>query len=337
MKITPINNTINYKINPPAFKKQEISFKSIFPDNNTKVMNSYIDYGNRDNDFLKLQASSTRIFRELPSQIAISKLVDPNKKTEVKVLGCSDGSEAWGYAIALNESLGKAAQENVKIKAVDNAQYMIDVAKTGKIVCSDIERKYANNSDKIFDCASPIANDGWDKYLKLTNRPEDFDKIISEYPLMRFYEKDPVAKKEIGKGLNWFEINKEELPDVKFIKDDIFNQLTPDKDSSCTVYVVANTAGYLFGFGADAYIHLFKKIKEENEGTNRKVYVVVGKLENTILSTSSMRPYSLKQKEQNKVRISLQELGFEKVSKHKLRKKGVGGYDDAASKIYELR
>ncbi len=343
MRISPIsysinNNYINQNQNIREKRIQNSpSFTSVFADANPDNEKIYGIYTLQSYNFSKLKRSSTRIFRELPSQIAVSKILKPNEKNEIKVLGCSDGSEAWAYGIVMKEEMGDKAKENVKIKGVDMAPYMIEIAKTGKIVCSDVERKYANGTGVKTGYESPVKGDKWNYHLKLSTRPEGFDTLLAQYPQLKYYERDPVVRKCIGEGLDWFEVNKEGLPETTFTKGDMLNHLTPDKDSDAVVYVVANTAGYLMERGIDDYIGLFEKIKKENEGSKRKVYVVVGDVENTLLSPNSIKTMGIKQGEQNRIRNSITNLGFDKIPDHKLRKAGVVNYKDAANKIYQLK
>lgn len=343
MKI--LNIALNYQIsrNQQVLKKQKnnqnsqaISFKSIFPDAHADNQGIYALYTISDPEFSELKKCSTRIFRELPSQLAIARLLKPEEKSEIKILGSSDGSEAWAYAIAAKEAMGEKAKENVVVNGVDIAPYMVAMAKTGKIVCSDVEKKYADRTSDSPGGKSPLKGSGWDKYLKQSSEPSDYPNLLKQYPCLKYLKCDPVANKTIGKGFDWYEVNKEIIPSVTFKQGDMLENLTPDKDSQAVVYVVANSAGYLLERSARSYISLFEKIKEENKDSERKVYVVIGDVELKATSDFGTKHMGLKQKELDQIRRALKQLGYENISQKKVRKLGVEKYDIASSKIYVL-
>lgn len=340
MRISPISYSYNNSYS--ASKKQNTnsapSFTSLFADATPSNEGRYAYYTINNPLFAKLKNSSTRIFRELPSQIAISKLLNPDEKSEIKVLGCSDGSEAWAYGIVLKEEMGDKASQNVKIKGVDISPQMIEIAKTGRITCSDVERKYASGKGEKTGNESPVKGDKWDNYLIKSTRPEGFTRALENHPFLKYVEYDPAANKSIGNGIEWYEINQDGLPETTFEQGDMLKHLDPDDEAQNEVYVVANSAAYLIqNKGEEAYIKLFQDIKEKNEGKNKNVYVVVGDVENRVLSPVAIKQMGIPAKMQNGIRRSIKELGFEKISDTKLRKKGVANYKDAASKIYVLK
>ncbi len=138
MNISPVrfnsyyNKTVTNKIkNSPAFG-------SVCADADSYNQQDYAIYTLAHRGYNIIKSSSTRIFRELPSELAIAKLLNlnPNQKSQIKILGCSDGSEAWAHAITIKEVMGENAK-NVDIQAVDKAPHMIEAAKTGYLVLSD--------------------------------------------------------------------------------------------------------------------------------------------------------------------------------------------------------
>ncbi len=335
MNISPVNydfSNINRqntrKTQAHAAKTSQPAFTSLFADANARNERQYGIYCMINPGFNKLKSSSTRIFREFPSQQAIAKLLNPDEKSEIKVLGCADGSEAWAYAIQLNEENGGKAKDNVKVVGVDIAPYMVEAAKTGRIIMSDVEKSYAEKS------GNPLKGDGWDKYLTKTNRPQNFNGMLLKWPFLTYVEADPVVNKAVGSGLDWYEINKDELPDVSFESGDMMNFLEPDSDAQNVVYVVANSAGYLTERSTDDYIALFERIKEENKDNNKNVYVVTGSLENRVLSQGSR---FLSPRDKNKINGAISSMGFQNISDIKLRKMGVNDYKDASSKIKVLK
>ena len=343
MKISSINNYYNLKnINTNKQKQinntqQTTSFKSVLADSRPDNQSLYANWMYLVPEMMDLKAHSTRIFREVPSQLTMARILKPDEKSEVKILGCSDGSEAWAYGIAFKEEMGEKAQTAVKIHGVDIKPYMVELAKTGKIICSDVERRYADGSGERTKDDSPIKGSKRDKYLTKTSRPESMDDLCDKYPILNFMEYDPAVGKSLNRGLDWFEINKEGLPPITFEQGDLMDHLESDDESNNTVYVIANTAGYIMQEDPDKYIDIFRQIKENNEGKDKDVYVLIGDVENRLLSPTMSKLIGIPQGTQNKIRNSITELGFEKLSEHKIRKLGITNYKDAASKIYKLK
>ena len=345
MKILPIaqygygyNN--NYKSKTAAKQKSNnnLSFTSIFADAKPENEKVYALYTVTNPEFDELKSSSTRIFRELPAEYAIAKLLNQDKKTTIKVLGSSDGSEAYAYAIALKEVFkDKKASENVKITAVEKKYPLTELAKTGRIVCSDIEKDYAVQNEKI-QGKSPLAGKGWDSYLIKSQRPKEFTKLLEKYPYLYFMENDPVVGKSIGSGLDWYEVNKEGLPEIKFETGDMRDYFTSDDEAEQEVYVVANSAAYLIENKGDPdeYCAMFEKIYNENKGKNKDVYIVTGNVEHKLTNPNYSSPVGISRKTQQAIEQRIRNSGFKNVSEFKLRKKGIVSYKEAALKIYKM-
>ena len=334
MQISPIGSvSCNYnKRNCSGVRKQP-SFGSIVPDLKPENAVNYLFYQRLDLNFDKLRRSSTRIFRELPTQNAIAKLLNPDEKSEIKILGCSDGSEAWAHAIVLKEIMGEKARQNVKIEGIDNADYLIETAKTGRIVCSDIEKdRYPDLEKNTSGLESPIYGKGWDKYLIKSKRPEGFNRLLNQEPCLQYMEFDPVARKQIGKGLNWYEINKQGLPQVDFKAGDMLDNLDTDSDSKNAVYVIANAGAYLLEKDPNKFIKLFSDIKEKNQG--KKVFVVLGDMENRLLNNPNQRIISPSL--QFALNLSLNSMGYHQIDEDLAKSFGSKDYKNVASKILTL-
>ena len=332
MQISPVSSSV-YSINKPQKAVKKPSFGSIIPDAKPENVGNYELITMIDSDFHKLRLSSTRIFRELPAQNAIAKLLNPDEKSEIKILGCSDGSEAWAHAIVLKEIMGKKAQQNVKIEGIDKADYLIEIAKTGKIVCSDTEKdKYTINEYNISGLKSPVYGDGWDKYLIKSSRPEDFNQLLKKEPCLKYLEYDPVARINIGNGMNWYEVNKEGLPEVKFTSGDMLNHLESEKDSKTVVYVLANAGAYLIEKDPNKFTQLFIDIKEKNKG--KKVYVVLGDMENRLLHNPNQR--IINPTLQFILNLNINSLGYRQIDEDLAKSFGSKDYKTVASKIYTL-
>ena len=306
-------------------KRTPQSFGSIFADANRMNMNQYAILTMLDPLFRKMKGSSTRILRELSSELAIAKLLNPNEISEVKILGSSDGSEAWGYAIAIKEAMGIRAR-NVNIKGIDIEPGLTDLAKTDCIVMSSVERDYAEGKGMLSRDRSPLKGLGWNKYLTKTERPEEFNEILERYPYTIYLEKDPAVNKKIGQGLEWYRINKNGLPKVEFECADMRNSLAPSEHTDNQIYVLANSSGYIYQKNPDEFFTLFKKIKELNKD-KKNVYVVLGSVEEFIFNNSITGMLA---------RNTLHSIGFKNIPTIRLEKLGIAGKEDASAKIYEL-
>ncbi len=149
---------------------------------------------------------------------------------------------------------------------------------------------------------------------------------------MKYLEYDPVMNKKIGSGLDWYEINKKGLPKISFECGDMFDYLKPDDEAQNVVYVVANSAAYLFedknGFAN--YVSLFNQIKEKSRGKN--VFVVIGNVEDKILNSGAYI------NEFNRLNINgyIEYLGFKNIPEKELEKLGIKSLDYVSTKIYKL-
>lgn len=295
---------------------KNISFTSVISSALPQNQSLYMAELMKNPDFQEIKTHSTRPFRELATELAVINLLDPDKKTRINILGCSDGSEAYAYAIALNEAWGKKAKENVTIKGVDLAPYMIELAKTGKISCAEVEKFYANYTPDNRLSSSPLKGRGWDKYLSETSRPENFTDLVKRYPFLRYMEKDPVAGITLGKGINWYKVNKEDLPQITFETGDMMKHTTSTKDTDAEVYVIANSGGYLLVENPDSYIYFFNNIKNANKDSKRDVFVITGELENTMLNTPVGNQIGITSTKQAQIKDMIDFLGFKKMSKN---------------------
>lgn len=328
MRINPYQNynylyTNKNALNSNVKKTKSPSFGSICADANEKNQAEYAKYVLSNPDFSEIKCSSTRIFRELSSELAISKLLNPDEKTEIKVMGSADGSEAWAYAIAIKEAMGDKAK-NVNIQGVDRAPYMTDLSNTGCLVLSNIEKKYADGKISVSEDESPLKGDGWNKYLTRTKAPKEFTEIKSKYPCTRYMEWDPIVGKRIGSGLGWWQVNKEELPEVEFECADMRNAIAPSENTDNEVYVLANSAGYLMDENPQDFVKLLFDIKEQNKD-KKNVYMVLGSVEENYC-LGSIRG----------MRNLIDSLGFKHVPKEDIEKLGIKGSKYASSRIYKL-
>lgn len=309
------------------------SFGSIFADATPQNRNIYGFYMQINPDFRKLKTSATRIFRELPTQVAVANLLNPDEKSEIKVLGCSDGSEAWAHAIVMKEVMGEKASKNIKIVGVVKADYLIELAKTDHIICSDIEKTlYVEREFDRSGLKSPVAGEGWNKYLIQSSRPKEYEMLCKKEPCLNYMEYDIASGKEIGHGIEWYKINKEGLPQVEFKTGDIRTSLDSDKDSKNVVYVIANTGAYLAEKDPNDFIKLFNDIKEKNRGKN--VYVVLGDMENIMLNSSQQG--MIDPNLQYLLNLFIKNMGYSSINKEQVKNLGLTNYEEVASKILKL-
>ena len=131
----------------------------------------------------------TAIFRELGSQFAISKLLPNNEKCKIIILGCSDGSAAYSYAIMLRKFLGRQAKNNIKISGVDINPAVVEMANTGYLAVSDTELNRVLS--KGFLDSKELGH-----YLKKSNCPPLFPELLKKYPKLRYLKENPIEYNE---------------------------------------------------------------------------------------------------------------------------------------------
>ncbi|MEB3286823.1 MAG: hypothetical protein VKJ04_04915 [Vampirovibrionales bacterium] len=231
-----------------------------------------------------LRPYATRIFRELPSMLAITRLTK-DRPADVHILGASDGSEAFAYAIAFKESRGHRAHSEVKISAIDQQPYLVQLAKTGHLVCTDQERIWAN--DAKMNPGNPLAGKGWEQYLEQANEPDIFADLTTRYPQLGQITRDLISDISIGKGMHWYRVKQEGLPTISFKQEDMqqYVRQTRGKQSNAQVYVLANAWGYLLqnpnmAKGYEDFLKLIQNIRNNNIG--KEIYLVTGQTEHHI-------------------------------------------------------
>ncbi len=271
-----------------------------------------------------LAPSYTFMFREYPVQSAAVKLLKKDRPTTFKVLGCSDGSEAWTYAILS----GNAFKDKnlVRVEAVDKEESLIELAKTGYLICSDKEKELATNSS-VKDI--PLDEKSWGKIFKQTEEPPEFQGLVRRYPELADITSSKIfGDMSIGNGMEWQKINTERLPKVEFIAGDLRDYL--ESDTEQTVYVMANSVCYIGEKeGPDKFVEIFEKIQNENYNKKGPTYVVLGAVELDFIS-----------KEEPCVWKFIERLGFEHVSQYELMQAGVKNnefMEDVKTKIFRLK
>ncbi len=268
-----------------------------------------------------LSGSTTLIFREQHVQSAIVKLLKKNMPTTFKVLGCSDGSEAWTYAIL---SSGAFKDKNlVRIQAVDKKESLIELAKTGYLICSDREKQHATGLKDV-----PTEKNGWQKYFKQSEEPPEFKALVERYPELTDLTSGQIGGISIGKGMEWYKINQTRLPDVEFIKDDLRNHIASKTEQ--TVYVMANSICYIGeNEGTDKLVEIFEKIQNENYNKKGATYVALGAVEIDFIDEHEPCVWKY-----------IERLGFEDVPHFELVQAGVKNNElmpDVKRKIFRLK
>lgn len=107
------------------------SFKSAHRVYDTRLVNSFKSFGN------KYVHTTTNLFREDFDWTNLARYISYHFADKSKVnaysLACSDGSEAYTYAISLIEEVGQNFSKYFPIKAFDIDYETIDYAKSGRI------------------------------------------------------------------------------------------------------------------------------------------------------------------------------------------------------------
>lgn len=341
MRISPITNynlTKTCSKHPKQSPKatSEPSFGGVCSQRSALNYGYYRYYSMLDKDYDAIMSHTTNVFREVEAEVAISKLLNPNKKTQIKILGCSDGSEAFSYGMAMVEAMGEKAKENVKIMGADIDDAMIEVAKTG---CTVLPKQYIGIGDAERDeMAKKYRRIAHDKYLTKTKRPEGFGDALKKYPKLQFLECDIAAESSIGNGLDWYKVQTEKLPEITFKKGDMRDFLNSTEGAEAEVYVLANSVSYLAQKGGkEDIINVFKEIKEQNKGKGKDVYVIIGDMEQHLLDSPPYVKFAtIDHQDKAEIKNSIKRFGFEEVSEFKLRKLHIADHKNTAKKIYKL-
>ena len=222
MNILPINNTNN-------------TFKSCFrkyPCKN-RTTNDFKDFA------MPFILTSTNIFREDMDWKNLVKYIlfhfADKKKIQSFSLGCSDGSEAYTYAISLMEKIPESAfNKYFPITAVDIDSTIIELANKRRINLFDMEFYYAS---KLYNINLE------DYFKKISDNPVTIENDnLSDLPRIALYE--PI----------------EELKNnVLFKHSDILTELKNIKDEGNSVVMCRNVLPYL---SMDYVTQLVKTAKE---------------------------------------------------------------------------
>ena len=268
-----------------------------------------------------LSGSTTLLFREPHIQSAVVKLLKKDKPTTLKVLGCSDGSEAWSYAVLLSKAFKD--KNLVKVEAVDKKESLIELAKTGYLLCSDIEKQKAGEGEIA------LKGKNWSKYFEQqSEEPSEFQALASKHRGLS----DIATSKNGGvtpdNGAQWYKINQENLCDVEFINDDMRNQIKTDAEQ--TVYVMASSVCYIGeSEGTDKIVEVFEKIQNENYNKKTPTYIALGAVE--IDWIDNHEPCVWKY---------IERLGFEHIPQYELMQAGVKNnesMEDVKRKVFRLK
>ena len=208
MKILPVNTVYN---NKNTFKS---SFRVYYPDNYKKY-----DFFNTN-----LIRTSTNIFRE---DLEWDKLVKfmkhhfaDKEKVNSYVLACSDGSEAFTYAISLMEGLPPEVQKKYfPIKASDIDEEILKIAKEGRINIYPIEFLLAENVSEV-----------------------DLSKYMTDKSVSKLIKGDEVSETD---EISSYKVKQELLNSIEFKNSDILTELKNLKDEGNSVILCRNVFPYL--------------------------------------------------------------------------------------------
>jgi len=249
-------------------------FGGIYAHYNAQTLQQYTRAFTENPDDHALKPFATRIFRELPTTLAMPKNIR-NSPTDVHILGCSYRSEAYAYGIALRDQ-----SKNVHISALDYTPYLVELAKTGHIVCADIEKEWVNNTRLA--PGNPLAGQGWDRYLEKASQPEGFDSIIARNPELAQITRDTVSNVSIGNGMDWYKVNLEGLPSISFDVADMRDYVKKGVgERTKQVYVMANSLAYIAQQeGGQGFLKVLQDI--QNNNVDHETYIVLGDAESHI-------------------------------------------------------
>jgi len=298
-----------------------------------------------------LNGTTTWLFREHVLPQAVAEILKDGKSTAIHILGSSDFSTTYSYAIAaaLQDKTLVQNPKQLKIIGVDSAPDLIGLAKTGHIVISVIE---ALIQDIL---RTPLQGGKLYEFFTLKkDGPKEFDELVKNSPKGRLLEMihDPVAKLEIGKGMEWYEANLEKLPAIgcrtSTMENYVTKKATPHQRQ---IYVLANSWNYLLQSDnpkahslsgqydlspakLQKYFKVIQDIKAQNKG--KEVLIILGDMEDGLLQ----------QPEASWIKQELYRMGMKPMTLDELKAKGVdtqpaetGQYDtekELTGKIWKL-
>lgn len=295
-------------------------FGGVYANFNVDNMHQYLNAFAKTPAQHQLYPSATRIFRELPTTLAIAKLIPSTSQTQIHVLGCSDGSEVYAYAIAAKEA-GKS--KNVSVKGLDYAPHLVALAKTGYLVCTDQEKIWANDSKRAPN--NPLSGSGWDTYLiKKTQPPNNFKALCTKYPILQQAIVDPVSNIKIGTGMHWYQVQSHDLPVIQFEHGKMQDYVHKRASKCAQVYVLANSLAYrALQEGAVAFVRVLQDLRNNNLNNNN-VYTVFGDVEHQVLrQIPAIVGY-------------MKALGYEAVSESELKQHGIKNVDKVVGNIWKV-
>ncbi len=272
----------------------------------------------------KLRPYATRLFRELSTILGLTKVIG-NQPANIDILGCSDGSEAYAHAhaIAFKEHLGRKAMSNIKIKGIDKQPFLVEMGKTGYLVCTDKEKEWANDSRR--QPGHPLANGGWNKYLERKEEaPTNFKKLTDKYPELSQITRDTVSNISIGKGMDWYQVKTNDLPKIDFEVGDMKDYVkTSHSDKRLNVYVLSNAIAYIINEDQGAsFLKILTEIRNNNP--HKEKLVVLGGTEHQIFRQAPQLLQYMKL------------LGLEPVSEEELKRLGVKQIDKVYGDIWRI-
>lgn len=222
MNILPINRADN-----------NINFKTCFRKYPSKSMADFKDFA------MPYVLTSTNIFREDVDWKNLVKYIlfhfAEKKKVQSFSLACSDGSEAYTYAISLMEKIPDSSfGKFFPVKAVDIDSTMINLA----------NRRLINLFDTEFYYASKLYNVDLNNYFKkISDNPVTIQNDdLSDIPPIALYEPIDELKEN-----------------VQFKNSDILTELRNIKDEGNSVVMCRNVMPYL---SKDYMLQVVKAAKE---------------------------------------------------------------------------
>jgi len=238
----------------------------------------------------ELATAVTALFREPECCKAIAMLLKDSKPTAVISIGSADGSEIISYGIyASLNNIPFTDPQQLKFIAVEPHPGLHAVNKTGYLVCGGYEQEWVNQN---------ILNGEWNKYLVYSKKPpKAYPEILKDYPEMAEYTHDSVAGISIGKGMEWYKVNRKTVPPVYVHKATMENYVKkPLTSHQRQIYILANSWAYLVAKPTknsqdidytctpqqvENFIDIIKNIKAQNKG--KEVLMVLGAMEKRLL------------------------------------------------------
>ena len=261
----------------------------------------YRDSFQKNPDLHRLSIGTTCLFREPESCKAVAALLRDKKPTAISIMGSSDGSEVYSYAIAINRAnIPFKTPKRITITAVEPEPNLSALNESSYIVCTDLEREIQKRVN------TPL-NGVWNKFFTKLRKPSQaLNKLLDDHADLMGITQDPVAGVHVGNHMDWYKVNRRNMPliSTQNITMEAYVKQIPS-DHERQIFVLANSWNYLlakdtrntlnlrYDFSRNKilqFMSVIQDIKRQNQ--DKDVWIVLGNMEKRLfLKAPFLRSY----------------------------------------------